>query len=900
MRKLIVAVAALILPLLAQGQPNGPVLSRLRPVSPPSLARTAEFALGVSGDYSNPYDPDQIRVDARVSGPGGRSWTVPAFWMEPCAMREEPADDRFAGLTYVQFYIAGDRFPRDKPVSFAVSEMVLESSATGRRRDIAEWMRPKAWTCRGGTAVAQGTSANGKPALVVTIVPTGANYPGVHLVPSGDLADWSGFDTLEFQARPLAGLAEGSVTLELREGKAKHSTAVLKAGGRDAPWQTRIWKYGRRMPRISWAEPGKGEWRLRIAAPTTGDYSVAVTATDRNGTAEAQAQSFHLEQTSPDGFIRPAPGDSRYLCHDSGKPYFSVGTNLLVFNHDFAEYLYYIDRFTDVGVNLVRVWLNNPFGGWKDCLLGLEQKGLVQYGPQECARLDALLNHADRRGASLMLCQLDFREISEEKSNERGGWEKSPYAALCPSAGDFFSNEDVRRTFRKRLRYLVARWSASPAVHSWEFFNEINLTDAWKAGRTDEIRAWHAEMAEYVRGIDPYKHLLTTSISNPTDHPLWDDPWIELVQPHFYQTAAVDFASFLRGPCLEFARHGKPLLPGEFGLMTIKFQDVEEGGVSVHNGLWASVMSGCAGTGMPWWWDWIDRHDYYHHFRGVAAFAKTVPWHEQAFLPIPDADLGIALPNAAPGPPGPVALKLERHTWDAKQAYNRPARIEVRRDGTMEPAGSISTRLHGVRNHRDCHNPKAIVADWPVAGQFVVSVGDVSGWGGANLRITVDGKEALFRDFPDEDEELHNVMRRYRGDYAVEVTAGRHEIVIENTGRDWLVLDQIRLGNYGPPQVGLEAMGLRGKDMLLLWIRNRDYTWFGFRNGQTCAVIEGARIAVRGVPPGEYVARLFDPQEAAWLGEKPLRTSREDGDLKLHLPGIQHDLAIVIGRPPGR
>lgn len=891
MRKLTLTVAILLLPFLGHGQTGTPVLSELRPVSSPSLARTAEFTFQVAGDYANPYDPDEIRVDALVTGPAGQSWNVPAFWMEPCAMREEPPSARFTGLTYVQFYLHGAEFPQGKPVVFAISAMTLVDSASGRQRTFPELTEPGNWVSRPGTSLAKSVTEEGTPALVVTVVPDGNGYPGLHFVPEGDFADWSAYDTLRLRVKPWSGLQGQSLQFEIRKGTTKHSFRVINSGSRSGDWFDAVWRYDRQLPAVSWEPPGRGEWRLRIAVPVAGDYTVALTAADRTGTTVGQPQVFPLARTMDHGFIRAAPECPRYLRYDSGESFFSVGTNLLVFKDDFAEYMYYIDRFANVGVNLFRVWLNIP-------CLGFEKSGLTQYGPRECAVLDALLNHADRRNAALMLCQLDFREVSEKKNNPRGGWDRNPYSTVCVSAADFFTNADAGKAFRKRLRYLVARWSASPAVHSWEFFNEVNITDAWKAGKTDEIRAWHAEMAEYLRSIDPYQHLLTTSLCNTMDHPLWEDSWLELVQPHCYQTAAVDFASFIRKPCLELARHGRPLIPGEFGLMTIKFEDVVEGGVSIHNGMWASVMSGCAGTGMPWWWDWIDRHDYYHQFKGVADFVKDIPWHEQAFLPIPDGNLVIDLPKVTSAPPGPVALKLELHTWDVKAPCNQSSRIKVRRDGTMKPSGCLSTRLHGLRNHGDCHNPKTLVADWPVPGRFVVSVGDVSGYGGANLHIYVDGKETLFKDFIDEDENLNNVMRNYRGDYAVDVPAGKHEITIENTGNDWITLNEVRLENYGPPKVGIQTLGLRGRNIILLWLRNEDYTWFGHMTAQPCEIIEGARLTLRGVPRGRYVVRFYDPQTATWLAETTLRTSW--GRLKVALPAVQTDLAVAICPDTGK
>ena len=310
-------------------------------------------------------------------------------------------------------------------------------------------------------------------------------------------------------------------------------------------------------------------------------------------------------------------------------------------------------------------------------------------------------------------------------------------------------------------------------------------------------------------------------------------------------------------------------------------------------------MSGCAGTGITWYWDWIARHDYDHHFKGLAEFVKDVRWHEQAFTPIPDRELTITKPSVVNPTPGPVTLKLERHTWDATAPQNQPARIEVRRDGSMKPAGRLHTRLNGLGPHRDCHNPKTFVVSYPVPGRFVVSIDIVSGYGGANLHIYVDGEEKLFKDFVDEDEQLHDVIRAYRGgDYTVDVPAGKHEIKIDNTGKDWIALEEIRLDNYGPPKFGLQAMGLRGRDTVLLWFRNEDYTWFGNMAKQPCKLIEGTQLTVRGLPRGRHTVRFYDPQTAKWLGQRQHRTRW--GRLKLELPGVRHDLGVVIHRDTGR
>ena len=182
-----VATAAALL--LAASCFGAPEISAWRAVSP-SLAHTAEFAFQVKGDYDNPFDPQQIRVDADVTGPGGRSWTVPAFWMWPCAMRAEAPEKRWAGLTFMQFYIAGAAAPRGKPVRFAFSDAALENRETGQRRSLPAFTDPAAWARASGVTVEAGEGSDGKPALMVTVVPNGKGYPGIRMVPEAALSDW--------------------------------------------------------------------------------------------------------------------------------------------------------------------------------------------------------------------------------------------------------------------------------------------------------------------------------------------------------------------------------------------------------------------------------------------------------------------------------------------------------------------------------------------------------------------------------------------------------------------------------------------------------------------------------------------------------------------------------------
>jgi hypothetical protein len=71
----------------------------------------------------------------------------------------------------------------------------------------------------------------------------------------------------------------------------------------------------------------------------------------------------------------------------------------------------------------------------------------------------------------------------------------------------------------------------------------------------------------------------------------------------------------------------KPSLIGEWGILNENwiaspFLDADTAGVHLHNGLWSSLMSGMAGTGLNWHWDFHEIHDlaWWQQYSGIAGY----------------------------------------------------------------------------------------------------------------------------------------------------------------------------------------------------------------------------------------------------------------------------------------
>ena len=103
-------------------------------------------------------------------------------------------------------------------------------------------------------------------------------------------------------------------------------------------------------------------------------------------------------------------------------------------------------------------------------------------------------------------------------------------------------------------------------------------------------------------------------------------PQIDIVQGHSYFEAKYDAAQC----SVQDTEHlmqgfNKPYFFGEQGVEGPVGVDPE--GKHFHDCLWATALSGAAGTGLYWWWhNYIEPYNLYRHYTPVARFVSDVDW----------------------------------------------------------------------------------------------------------------------------------------------------------------------------------------------------------------------------------------------------------------------------------
>lgn len=630
---------------------------------------------------------------------------------------------------------------------------------------------------------------------------------------------------------------------------------------------------------------GQGAWRVRFAPTETGVYRFRLQLRDRSGTVEGGQGSFEAVASPSPGFVRRSKIDPHYFAFDSGRGYFPIGHNLPIYHTTGQLGDESMRKYAAAGENFNRWWMSSTS-------LGLEwMERLGWYRQDAAARLDLLVDVAAELGLYYMLCMdthQDFRE---------NGWHSNPFNALrggpCREPADWFTNPLARQLYKKRLRYTVARWGYSPHVLCWEFGNEM---EGWPKA-SDEVKlAWHKEMSDHLRAIDPFGHLITTSFwTNVGPEAFWRLPNIDIAQTHCYTNDDANVADPVRRYSLhQWQSFQKPHVFGEFGIRSHdSTADKDPQGWAIHNALWAGLFSFCAGGPMPWWHEsYIDKLDLYFHFTALARFAENLPLGTQRMEPLETTLPEYTDRSRPPELRDAVVAPLSK--W-GKPEHNE---FVVQPDGTVSGDRRPLQLLHG-RGHADLVNPPTFVVNYPKPGKFAVRVGRVSRSG--LLRITIDDRPPFERDLPCGPNLGRQSTYRpqwklwettYDESIAVDVPAGRHRIRVENLGGDWVTVSSYTFqGCQVLDRPNVRVCGMRTAGLWLVWVQNRDSGWYN-RGQDKVPEVAPFRLRVPSLTSGRYRVERWE----TWRGtcEKTESLQAGPAGLRIDFPPLGADVALKI------
>lgn len=528
-----------------------------------------------------------------------------------------------------------------------------------------------------------------------------------------------------------------------------------------------IGEKGQRTERLAYYD-GNGSWKAVLVAPEPGTYKAELV---RNGQTMLQApnEGFLTAKASlPHGFVHVDPDHHNRFVWDDGTPYYPVGFNLGWTDPKLPTMEQQIAKLGQAGGNWVRLWASSWDGKNPWWAQGGDQPTSGQLWQPALEKWSSLLAACEGANVNFQVVLFNHGSFS---TRVNPNWQDHPWntknGGFLKDPSDFFTDVEAKRRTKMWLRYAVAKFAPSPQLLSYELFNEVENTDAAK-DRWADVITWHKEMADYIRSIDPYQHLITTS-SNMEQKGLWEAT--DYYQIHTYPVDVAANVLSLTVPT------DKPAFVGEFGPEPAVSAKI---GRSLRDGIYSALLSNHAAAAMFWSWDTVETQNLYKDFTSAADVIDTseIAKHPKAtpVVPVIKAAMGDDLVFSP-------AMSWGKAT---QREFSLPSDLGK---GAM---GRLPSYFQG-KSHADLV-PGPVTfrfkSDKPCA--FKVSVSKVAR-SGAHLRLSLAGGASVEKDFP-----ATAADSDVNASLSIPVPAGVHSVQLENTGADWVVVSQFEIPGIAP------------------------------------------------------------------------------------------------------
>lgn len=618
---------------------------------------------------------------------------------------------------------------------------------------------------------------------------------------------------------------------------------------------------------------GEKGWKMRFTPSQDGEHSFAIVAQTPEETWTVREGQFRAQAQHDPGFVRIGRS-KRFFVFENGESYFPLGQNLgWVHEGDPNLWTRYLEECQEAQINWIRIWMC-PWGNteltWTP--RGGRYHGLDGYELENARLWDHIVRQAEQRGIYIQWVIHHHGQYSEGHNPE---WQNNPYnvanGGFLEEPVEFFTNERAKHEYRNRLRYIVARWGYSTHVMAWEFWNEIDLTTGW----TPEINeAWHEEMSAFLRELDPYNHLQTSSTSR--DYPdMAQVEGLDFSQTHAYVTNIIDYQQMISH---RYAQE-YPQQPHFFGEMSYNYRGPnrdDEEGVILHNQLWSSVHSADSGTAMTWWWDnWVRPYDLYYHFDALAEYVKGIDWNQEQLQPL-ETTVSHHPNNTAP------LVYTPPIGW----GHTDQDTFEIDPSEGVVNGDRGTLFIHG-RNHEEMAPNPVFVINNQEPAQFGIELARIAA-AGAILEVRVNDEVAYRKAFA---AAPNDTTINDASDIVINLPAGPNRVHVRNRGQDWIEVRHYWVEGYAQRPL---AFARGNRNLALVWVQDRTHRFAQLDDYENNGPLQPVPIQIPSLREGEFSITQYDP----YTGEaSPLGNVDAGGEgLTFTLPAFERDVAFRIER----
>jgi len=346
-----------------------------------------------------------------------------------------------------------------------------------------------------------------------------------------------------------------------------------------------------------WIESISDEWKIRFAPDTIGTYYYYVHIwIGGKLVAQSELMSFESTNTTDPGYVKVAsdpgenkqylkfqnPNDSTFipignnyawtLGDYSGKKHINktIASDVRMRPNGYGEITDALNRLSGSVSNQSTLQANATrlvFAPWS---FHIEREKLNNYNDRqvEMWELDNYMSFLEGKDIYLTLGLILQGEFEWDKKDSLStvDWRFNPYhdtiASTDPttlfkgipgvnSPKEFYTDPEARLFFKKRLRYIQSRWGYSKNLMLYELHSEIDNTNFFQNREEPTIleladfKDWYDDMAGFMKNSLKCKQLISVSIGRGASYnwgtaSIWQDPYIDLVLPHIYNSRETD------------------------------------------------------------------------------------------------------------------------------------------------------------------------------------------------------------------------------------------------------------------------------------------------------------------------------------------------------------------------
>lgn len=625
----------------------------------------------------------------------------------------------------------------------------------------------------------------------------------------------------------------------------------------------------------SYQTNGEPRWHIRFAGDEVGDYEFTIQVL--NGGTDyyyEETKQFELTDSDSKGYLEISKENPQYFQNSAdGSLFYGTGSNIAWVRTPFTtdpaklKYEYFMDKLSSSGATLTRVWLCHwAWLEWmpkENDMSTFSYEGLGRYNQCVSASMDKIFEIAEKNGTRLILT-LDDNNEQIENSDGYDSWKYNPYNAEnggpAESVKDYWKNAEVREYYKKRLRYIVARWGYSTSLASINLWNDQTTPN-------DDIVSYLNELGQYTKSITKdYRTLLFASNFTGDANEVLD-----------YHTQNGDGENA-----------DKPRVIQECGYTSDKNYYKS----SLKSTLWNELFFGSATT-MVWSHDDVDNTDSWDLFGSIANYTADLDFNKHKYSKSykTHGESAIAL-DATYNDDGQGFRAISANhlgdiaAWAQKATVNEFYINETNGDMML---GGISPKLYGSnKSISNFRNDPTFIVDSTNGGEMVVYATSI---GSGTNKLTAKSNGEIIKQV-----ELSGGVRGLEEDeryFRIELKPGRNEITLSNEGHDWIEISAYYFKFNLEAGSSISVRRLISENQQLALVQNTRYgeVYNKVFNGISSTAFN-VKVPFYELDNGKYILKIYDIESGSYITTKEVTVT--DNTYIAHIPEIEQMMAIKL------